>query len=363
LEKQLRIIKPKTRPIQIEPWFFRYLNEGQLKVVSAILSHADIKDRQNNSFPSNRTIAFYCGFGLITPGTKAEENYNSLDSEIEKDLFKSKRLKNAISTVKNIKKDLEDKGLLKREYVGTNGKQTVYYTLDLNWKKEQYLKEFDEHFNDKEIIEDSEQDENITKELEQIKELHSEGNISKTNLADRLKNLSYKIKANDYNENSFIPFEDIDKVANFYMTTNKIKNKIEIGEIGNIPGYKQGIINSIKNNEFSLAEKIYKKLEAEEQKDNIETLTAAHENLDPLKSYQHKYYKFKRIKFTDNIYLAEYENDDQLKKDWPVEEDYIRSQLLPPHAYTRNNKSIIENYAENIKKFTEKMKGAFKKYE
>jgi hypothetical protein len=353
---KLRIIKPKTRPIQIEPWFFRYLNEGQLKVVSAILSHADIKDRQNNSFPSNKTIAFYCGFGLITPGTKAHEKYTSLKDENEKAAFKVKRLKNAIATVKNIKRDLEDKGLLNREYVGNNGKQTVYYTLDLNWKKEQYLKEFDEHFNNTEIIEETEQDENITKELEQIKELHSEGNISKTNLADRLKNLSYKIKANDYNENSFIPFEDIDKVANFYMTTNKIKNKIEIGNIENVPGYKQGIINSIKNNDFSEAEKIYKKLQENELKDNIEILTAAHENNDPLKSYQHKYYKFNKIKFIDNIYLAEYENDDQLKKDWPVEEDYIRSQLLPPHAYTRNNKSIIENYSENTKQFIEKMK-------
>lgn len=353
---KLRIIKPKTRPIQIEPWFFRYLNEGQLKVVSAILSHADIKDRQNNSFPSNKTIAFYCGFGLITPGTKAHEKYTSLKDENEKVAFKVKRLKNAIATVKNIKRDLEDKGLLNREYVGNNGKQTVYYTLDLNWKKEQYLKEFDEHFNNTEIIEETEQDENITKELEQIKELHSEGNISKTNLADRLKNLSYKIKANDYNENSFVPFEDIDKVANFYMSTNKIKNKIESGNIENVPGYKQGIINSIKNNDFSEAEKIYKKLQENELKDNIEILTAAHENNDPLKSYQHKYYKFNKIKFIDNIYLAEYENDNQHKKDWLVEEDYIRSQLLPPHAYTKNNKSIIENYSENTKQFIEKMK-------
>ena len=38
----LKISKPKTRPIQIEPWFFKYLNEGQIKVVAAILSHADM---------------------------------------------------------------------------------------------------------------------------------------------------------------------------------------------------------------------------------------------------------------------------------------------------------------------------------
>jgi hypothetical protein len=62
---KLKINKPKTRPIQIEPWFFRYLNEGEIKVVAAILSHADIKNRQENSFPSNRVIAFYSGFGLI----------------------------------------------------------------------------------------------------------------------------------------------------------------------------------------------------------------------------------------------------------------------------------------------------------
>lgn len=71
---KLKIIKPKTRPIQIEPWFFRYLNEGQLKVVAAILSHADIKDRQSNSFPSNRVIAFYCGFGNFEKDQKLMKN-------------------------------------------------------------------------------------------------------------------------------------------------------------------------------------------------------------------------------------------------------------------------------------------------
>ena len=71
----LKISKPKTRPIQIEPWFFKYLNEGQIKVVAAILSHADMKDRKSNSFPSNRVIALYCGFGDIKEGWKDYEEY------------------------------------------------------------------------------------------------------------------------------------------------------------------------------------------------------------------------------------------------------------------------------------------------
>lgn len=61
----LKIIKPKTRPVQIEPWFHRYLTNNEIKVVSAILTYADMRDRSKNSFPSNRTIAFYCGYDLI----------------------------------------------------------------------------------------------------------------------------------------------------------------------------------------------------------------------------------------------------------------------------------------------------------
>lgn len=87
----LKIIKPKTRPIQIEPWFFRYLTLLELKVVGAILAYADIKDRQSNSFPSNRTIAFFCGNDVIEEDTKTYEKYSSLN-EKEKEDFTSKKI-------------------------------------------------------------------------------------------------------------------------------------------------------------------------------------------------------------------------------------------------------------------------------
>ena len=88
-----KIIKPKIAPIKIEPWFFRYLNEGQLKVVAAILAYADIKDRTKNSFPSNRTIAFYCGFGDIKQDSNIYEKYQALTTEEERIKFKNKRIK------------------------------------------------------------------------------------------------------------------------------------------------------------------------------------------------------------------------------------------------------------------------------
>ena len=111
-----QVYKPKTRPIQIEPWFCRYLTDGQLKVLIAILNFADYKTRNNNSFPSNKTIAFYAGFGQIKPHTKEYFYYQSLD-EKEKIEYKNKKIKNAIQTVKNIKKQLEELGVIKREII------------------------------------------------------------------------------------------------------------------------------------------------------------------------------------------------------------------------------------------------------
>jgi len=134
MKQNLKIIKPKTRPIQIEPWFFRYLTLLELKVVGAILAYADIKDRQSNSFPSNRTIAFFCGNDVIEEDTKTYEKYSSLN-EKEKENFINKKIKYSINTIKQAKKSLEKKGLLTREIVGPKGKQIVYMTLDLNGKK------------------------------------------------------------------------------------------------------------------------------------------------------------------------------------------------------------------------------------
>lgn len=349
---KLKIIKPKTRPIQIEPWFFKYLNEGQLKVVAAILSHADIKDRQSNSFPSNRVIAFYCGFGDIKEGSKAYEEYQKLTDE-EKEKFKKKKIKTAIITVANIKKQLETMGLLKREFVGPKGKQVVYMNLDLEWKKEQYLKEHDEFFNDVKYENNEDEKENIAKELEELQRLTLEGNISQENLANRLKNLSYKIDANN-TEKSQVPLEDIDKVATYIMNTTKIQNKIDEGTIENKEAYKKSIIKSISNNTFNGIEKYYEALVKKEEKDMLETLTVSLEENEKETFYQKNILYFKDLIFTNNIFLATYQSKDKkISKQYIISDEKIKYYLHSSYFYTKQNKELLDNYNQAIKDFQE----------
>ncbi|MFW3338749.1 hypothetical protein ACN9JY_03250 [Aliarcobacter butzleri] len=352
---KLKIIKPKTRPIQIEPWFFKYLNEGQLKVVAAILSHADIKDRQSNSFPSNRVIAFYCGFGDIKEGSKAYEEYQKLNDE-EKIKFKNKKIKTAIITVANIKKQLETMGLLKREFVGPKGKQIVYMNLDLEWKKEQYLKEHDEFFNDVKYENNEDEKENIAKELEELQRLTLEGNISQENLANRLKNLSYKIDANN-TEKSQVPLEDIDKVATYIMNTTKIQNKIDEGTIENKEAYKKSIIKSISNNTFNGIEKYYEALVKKEEKDMLETLTVSLEENEKETFYQKNILYFKDLIFTNNIFLATYQSKDKkISKQYIISDEKIKYYLHSSYFYTKQNKELLDNYNQAIKDFQEMFK-------
>ncbi|WP_323591082.1 hypothetical protein [Aliarcobacter butzleri] len=349
---KLKIIKPKTRPIQIEPWFFKYLNEGQLKVVAAILSHADIKDRQSNSFPSNRVIAFYCGFGDIKEGSKAYEEYQKLNDE-EKIKFKNKKIKTAIITVANIKKQLETMGLLKREFVGPKGKQIVYMNLDLEWKKEQYLKEHDEFFNDVKYENNEDEKENIAKELEELQRLTLEGNISQENLANRLKNLSYKIDANN-TEKSQVPLEDIDKVATYIMNTTKIQNKIDEGTIENKEAYKKSIIKSISNNTFNGIEKYYEALVKKEEKDMLETLIVSLEENEKETFYQKNILYFKDLIFTNNIFLATYQSKDKkISKQYIISDEKIKYYLHSSYFYTKQNKELLDNYNQAIKDYQE----------
>ena len=352
---KLKIIKPKTRPIQIEPWFFKYLNEGQLKVVAAILSHADIKDRQSNSFPSNRVIAFYCGFGDIKEGSKAYEEYQKLTDE-EKIKFKNKKIKTAIITVANIKKQLETMGLLKREFVGPKGKQIVYMNLDLEWKKEQYLKEHDEFFNDVKYENNEDEKENIAKELEELQRLTLEGNISQENLANRLKNLSYKIDANN-TEKSQVPLEDIDKVATYIMNTTKIQNKIDEGTIENKEAYKKSIIKSISNNTFNGIEKYYEALVKKEEKDMLETLIVSLEENEKETFYQKNILYFKDLIFTNNIFLATYQSKDKkISKQYIISNEKIKYYLHSSYFYTKQNKELLDNYNQAIKDYQEMLK-------
>ncbi|WP_424686546.1 MAG: hypothetical protein ACNI3H_00670 [Halarcobacter ebronensis] len=351
---KLKINKPKTRPIQIEPWFFRYLNEGELKVVSAILAHADIRNRQDNSFPSNRAIAFYCGFGLIKEGTKTHNNYTNL-SENEKEEYKKKRIKNAIQQVKNIKKELEKKGLLKREITGKQGKQIVFMTLDLEWKKEQYLREYDEYFNDIEHTNDPTKKEEINNELENIQNLLKEDNCSTNNIAQRLKDLSYKLRA-DMIENP-IPIEDIEKVADYYCGTPKVLNKVANGDIKNEKAYKQSIINSIKNNEFNHIEKYYQALQKKELSDNLELLNESYDYQKRELPHGRKTLYFDEIRLEDGVYLARYISKDKtLAKDTWVPLKELKYQLKSFNSYTLENQKIFNNYEINIDKMINKHK-------
>lgn len=250
MKEILRFNKPKTRPIQIEPWFFRYLNGGELKVVAAIIAHADIKNRQDNSFPSNRRIVVLAGFDIIKSDSKKYDEYEKATYE-EKILIKKNRIKTGIQQVKNIKKKLEEKGLLKREIVGKPGKQKVYLILDYKWKREEYEREFRE-FETGEILEKNNDDnEMINNELEEIKRLIEEGSVSKDSLAQRLNNLSHKIKSKDSQFTDEIPIEDVEKVADYYMNTTKIKNRVEKGDIVNEAAFRQSIIKGIKEGTFT----------------------------------------------------------------------------------------------------------------
>ncbi|WP_324171116.1 hypothetical protein [Sulfurimonas sp.] len=264
--KYLKILKPKTRPVQLEPWFFRYLNAGQLKVLSAIVAHADYVTRSKDSFASNKTIAFYGGFGLINSDTKDYKYFQTLTTD-EKIAYKKKKIKNAIQTVKNIKGQLEKLGVIKREIINTKS----YAVVDLEWSKERYLKEFDEYFNDD--TKDTEPTENeINKELSLITKLANEGNISKDNLATQLESLTSKLKVEikDESPNVTIPVENINKTVEWIMNTKKIKTKIAEGKIKNIGGYKNSIKKQIQNNTFNGIDLLYAGLLESERK-KIET--------------------------------------------------------------------------------------------
>lgn len=358
----LKIIKPKTRPIQIEPWFFRYLNEGQLKVVAAILSHADMKDRKSNSFPSNRTIVFYTGFGNFEKGSKAYQKYEALKTEEEKIKFKNKKIKTAIITVANIKKQLEDMGLLKREFSGQKGRQTVYMTLDLEWKKEQYLKEHDEYFNN--IVPtptNNENDEFIKNELAKIAKLQTEGNISKDELANRLSQLAYSIKEE---KNSFdIPTEDIEKVADYVMTTSKIKDKIEKGKLHNKEGYKYSIIQAIRRNEFNGAKDYYNGLILQEKNTILSTLKHGFEYQENNMPYRKQILSFIDIELKDNIFIASYKSEFGQEYKFTVSYKKLNYYIHTPNFYTKPNKEFLENYHNRFLDYLKKLEDSKEKTE
>ncbi|WP_321778827.1 hypothetical protein [Sulfurimonas sp.] len=343
-KEYLKILKPKTRPVQLEPWFFRYLNAGQLKVLSAIVAHADYATRSKDSFASNKTIAFYGGFGLINSDTKDYEFFQTLTTD-EKIAYKKKKIKNAIQTVKNIKRQLEELGVIKREIINTKS----YAVVDLEWGKERYLKEFDEYFNDD--TQDAELTENeINKELSLITKLANEGNISKDNLATQLESLTSKLKVEikDENPNATIPVEDIDKTVEWIMNTKKIKTKIAEGKIKNVGGYKNSIKKQIQNNTFNGIDLLYVGL-VESEREKIEANLYA--TLEPIERKDEKYFPESVIFDNDKrVIYALYKNKAQTEQIYISISPSLINNIFNPKNYTTRTQNYIQNYIQNYKK-------------
>lgn len=226
-------------------------------------------------------------------------------------------------------------------------------TLDLEWKKEQYLKEHDEFFNDVVYENNEDEKENIAKELAELQRLNEEGNISKDNLANRLKNLSNKLNASN-TENSQVPLEDIEKVATYIMNTSKIQNKIDEGTIENKEAYKKSIIKSISNNSFNGVDKYYEALVKKEQKDILETITISLEQNENENFYKKNILYFKNLIFTNNIFLATYQSKDKdISKQYIISDEKIKYYLHSSFFYTKPNKELLDNYNQAIKNYQE----------
>jgi len=347
-----KIHKPKTRPIQIEPWFSRYLTDGQLKVLIAILNFADFKTRKDNSFASNKTIAFYAGFGQIKPNTKEYFYYQSL-SEEEKKEYKKKKIKNAIQTVKNIKKQLEELGVIKREIINNKS----YITIDLEWGKEKYLKEFNEFFNDVEEAPVNENDE-IKQELDKLQEQIENGNVSKEFLANKLQELSNKISDKKDKENEpQIPKEDVAKLTKHIMNSKYIQDKIKSNQIKNPQAYELKIKHQILSNQFNGVKKYYNGLINKELSNMIEILEEAYKQNYLLQKYKNTEVIFAKITYDKEhkIFKALYKNlSETFEINFPVS-DIIVNHYLDEIFYTTVNAKIIKEYPNNYKNLIEKL--------
>ncbi|MFW0695704.1 hypothetical protein ACN09X_04850 [Aliarcobacter butzleri] len=347
---KLRIIKPKLDTIKIEPWLFRYLTHNEIKVVLAIKLHADKSDGKSNSFPSNRTIAFYCGFDLIEKG-KTFEKYQAL-SEEEKAKFKARKIQHSINTVKATKRALIQKGILKTELIGQRGKQISLMTLDLNWKKEQYISEYDEYFNSIAPTQTSEKEE-IKKELENL--LKVADDVSQDSLTNKLKELYEKSKDLTGEKSFIVPSEDIDKVTDFIMDSNRVKTKIQDGKISNKEAYKKAIKNSIENGTYNGIEETYTKLVKKEKEEIFSNLETALMHNEPTVPYMKNILNFGSLRFTNNIYIAKYINSSNSEKiDFIIGLEKIKNYVPTATLFTKENKELLENYEQSLKDYIEK---------
>ncbi|OCL81896.1 hypothetical protein [Arcobacter porcinus] len=348
----LKIIKPKTRPVQIEPWFHRYLTNNEIKVVSAILTYADMRDRTKNSFPSNRTIAFYCGYDLIEKG-KTLEKYEALETEEEKKKFKDKLLKYGINTVKATKRALIEKGILQTVTSGKAGKQTTDHILDLEWKKEQYLKEHDEFFNEKELQTEEDKNNLILKQTEELVRLQKEGNISKESLAKRLQQLSSMVNAENIDED--IPSEDIEKVANHIMNNNKIQSQLLSGKIANKDSYKNSITNLMKKGEFVGAKEHYESLKNKEKEEIEAILEFSIEEQEKTIPHKKQILTFRELERKDDLFFSSYISEHGQIYNFLITDKQIKYYLTNQN-FTKENQQWINNYLNRSLEFLEKHK-------
>ncbi|OCL86260.1 hypothetical protein [Arcobacter porcinus] len=348
----LKIIKPKFSPIPIQPWLFRYLTNNELKVVLAILNYGDMKDRTKNSFPSNRTIAFYCGYDLIEKG-KTLEKYEALETDEEKKKFKDKLLKYAINTVKATKRALIEKGILQTVTSGKAGKQTTEHILDLEWKKEQYLKEHDEFFNEKELQTEEDKNNLILKQTEELVRLQKEGNISKESLAKRLQQLSSMVNAENIDEE--IPSEDAEKVANHIMNSNKIQSRILTNDLKDKEGYKERITNLIKKGEFVGAKEQYESLKNKEKEEIEAILEFSIEEQEKTIPHKKQILTFREIERKDDLFFSSYISEHGQIYNFLITDKQIKY-YLGNQNFTKENKEWIDNYLNRSLEFLEKHK-------
>ncbi len=162
----IKLIPYSSRPVQIEPCFFKYLNGEQIKVLHAIIFCNQYGMKSDYPLPFNHIIAFFCGFDL-------KSKNKDLTAEIEK--------------IEKIIKQLTRFGIVKKEIIDDE----EYLSVDYEWNEEKYLDDFEQYFNNKTIEEINE--DKILRELEELTKLIGSGRISKRSLIDRLEELSNKL--------------------------------------------------------------------------------------------------------------------------------------------------------------------------
>lgn len=282
----IKVKKPKTRTTQIPNWWFRYLDGMVLSVVGAMLSYAD--NNGDNAYPSNELIAFMAGTTL--------------------------------QVVKNTKRKIIDLGLATRELVGTPGNQKSIFSIDLEWNKDKYIEEFNQTFNNKK--EDVSKEENkkaLQNELATLQELLNNDAIDLTVAAKKLKAITSKIDAdttvaptnNEDIEDEFVIEEsDIQKVADYIMSTDAMQNKIKTKEIKNPISYKKSLVDKIKNKKLNYIKKYYEELKEKQMRQIQDDVKNIYEEHKRYKEYEDNLYYFEDIIYDPGreFFFAKYSN-------------------------------------------------------